>query len=226
MLFLLLLLLSSVTLSQILIPPSRGSHYFPANIYLIKVKTENTRKRSKICSKLTIKTPEQRHWDPSIAFIFNFEHIYVCWITHEYSAITFYIIIQTLTGPSLHLIVNVDFAREMKWLLPGKHGLMMQKIQGRTMTEVYSEVRQTSKTELFAKIGTIFQLYTIFSKRSISDVSRNGPLSNTVYYLGVPIKRLTVIILIAITLKGMWEKQFWKLSLRRKLSQPISFCGI
>lgn len=88
-------------------------------------------------------------------------------------------------------------------MLPGKDRLMMQKIQGRTMTEVYSEVRQTSKTELFAKIGTIFQLYTIFSKRSISDVSRNGPLSNTVYYLGVPIKRLTVIILIAITLKGM-----------------------
>ena len=70
------------------------------------------------------------------------------------------------------------------------------------MTGVYSEVRQTSKTELFAKIGTIFQLYTI-SKRSISDVSRNRPLSNTVYYLGVPIKRLAVIILIAITLKGM-----------------------
>ena len=71
------------------------------------------------------------------------------------------------------------------------------------MTGVYSEVRQASKTELFAKIVTIFQLYTIFSKRSISDVSRNRPLSNTVYYLGVPIKRLTVIILIAITLKGM-----------------------
>ena len=32
----------------------------PANIYLFKVNNRNTRKRSKICSKLTIKTSEQR----------------------------------------------------------------------------------------------------------------------------------------------------------------------
>ena len=33
---------------------------FPANIYLLKVNNRNTRKRCEICSKLTIKTPEQR----------------------------------------------------------------------------------------------------------------------------------------------------------------------
>ena len=32
-----------------------------ANIYLFKVNNRNTRKRCEICSKLTIKTPEQRH---------------------------------------------------------------------------------------------------------------------------------------------------------------------
>ena len=33
---------------------------FPANIYLFKFNKRNTRKRCEICSKLTIKTPEQR----------------------------------------------------------------------------------------------------------------------------------------------------------------------
>ena len=32
-----------------------------ANIYLFKVNNRNTRKKCEICSKLTIKTPEQRH---------------------------------------------------------------------------------------------------------------------------------------------------------------------
>ena len=33
----------------------------PADIYLLEVNNRNTRTRSEICSKLTIKTPEQRH---------------------------------------------------------------------------------------------------------------------------------------------------------------------
>ena len=34
--------------------------YYPANIYLFKVNNRNTRKRSEISSKLTIKTTERR----------------------------------------------------------------------------------------------------------------------------------------------------------------------
>ena len=34
---------------------------FPANIYLLKVKNKNTRKRCKIYSKLTMKTPKLHH---------------------------------------------------------------------------------------------------------------------------------------------------------------------
>ena len=39
------------------------SHYEanPANIYLLKVLSRNTRKMSEICSKLTMKTVEQHH---------------------------------------------------------------------------------------------------------------------------------------------------------------------
>ena len=47
----------------------------PASIYLFKVNNRNTRKRCEICSKLTIKTPERRHWRHSGAFTVNFEHI-------------------------------------------------------------------------------------------------------------------------------------------------------
>ena len=43
-----------------------------AGIYLLKVNNRNTRTRCGICSKLTIKTPERRHWR---IFIVNFEHI-------------------------------------------------------------------------------------------------------------------------------------------------------
>ena len=46
-----------------------------AGICLLKVNIRNTRTRCEICSKLTIKTPEGRHWHPSGVFIVNFEHI-------------------------------------------------------------------------------------------------------------------------------------------------------
>ena len=44
-------------------------------IYLLKVNNKNTRARCQICSKLTIKTPEQCHWYRSYVIIVNFEHI-------------------------------------------------------------------------------------------------------------------------------------------------------
>ena len=46
----------------------------PVNIYLFQV-NRDARKMCEICSKLTIKTPEQRHWRRYGVFIVNFEHI-------------------------------------------------------------------------------------------------------------------------------------------------------
>ena len=48
---------------------------FRSNIYLYKVNNRNTTKRCEICSKLTIKNPERRHWRASGVFIVNSEHI-------------------------------------------------------------------------------------------------------------------------------------------------------
>ena len=51
-----------------------ASRFYTADIYLFKFNNRNTRKSCKICSKLTIKTPEQRQWCRSCVFIVNFEH--------------------------------------------------------------------------------------------------------------------------------------------------------
>ena len=48
---------------------------YPAGIYLFKVDSRNTRTMCEVCSKLTIKTPERRHWRRSGVFIVNFEQI-------------------------------------------------------------------------------------------------------------------------------------------------------
>ena len=45
---------------------------------MIEVNNSNTRTRCEICSRLTIKTPERRHWRRwrrSGVFIVNYEHI-------------------------------------------------------------------------------------------------------------------------------------------------------
>ena len=47
----------------------------PGNFCLAKLNNRNTRKRCKICSKLSLKTPERRQWCLSSVFIVNFEHI-------------------------------------------------------------------------------------------------------------------------------------------------------
>ena len=48
---------------------------YPDGNYMFKVNNRNTRTRCEICSKLTIRIPEQRHWRRSGIFIVNFEHI-------------------------------------------------------------------------------------------------------------------------------------------------------
>ena len=49
----------------------------PTNIYSFQVNNRNTRQNYEICSKLTIKTPERRHWRRSDVVIVNFEHYFI-----------------------------------------------------------------------------------------------------------------------------------------------------
>ena len=50
----------------------------PVGIYFLKVKNRNTTTICEIFSKLTIKTPERRHWRRSVIFIVNIEHFTNC----------------------------------------------------------------------------------------------------------------------------------------------------
>ena len=45
---------------------------YPADNYMFKVNTRNTRTRCGICSELTIKTPNLRQWRRSGVFMVNF----------------------------------------------------------------------------------------------------------------------------------------------------------
>ena len=47
----------------------------PAGVYLFEFSYGNARTMCKICSRLTIKTPERRHWHSSGVFFVNFELI-------------------------------------------------------------------------------------------------------------------------------------------------------
>ena len=53
---------------------------FPAGNYMFKVKNRNTRTRCEICSKLTIKTPERRHWRIDFEQVSQISWFY-CWLT-------------------------------------------------------------------------------------------------------------------------------------------------
>ena len=59
---------------------------FPVGIHLLRGNNRNTRRRCEICSKLTIKTPERRHWrwtyftPCSAVSIINFEHVIAGWV--------------------------------------------------------------------------------------------------------------------------------------------------
>ena len=57
-----------------------GSSFFDMGrvarmVYLLKVNNKNTETRCKLCSKLTIRTPERHNWCHSGVFIVNFKHI-------------------------------------------------------------------------------------------------------------------------------------------------------
>ena len=54
---------------------------FPSGIYLLKVNKRNTRTKCEICSKLTIKIPERRHWRlcSSVSFV-NSEQVNAGWV--------------------------------------------------------------------------------------------------------------------------------------------------
>ena len=65
-------LLKTKTMQEISHKHFKQCQHFPNDIYLFKVNNRNTRTMREICSKLTKKAPERRHWR---IFIANFKLI-------------------------------------------------------------------------------------------------------------------------------------------------------
>ena len=54
---------------------SLSAPFIPAGIYLLQVNNRNTKRRCKICSKVTLKIPEQHPRRRSGVFVVNFKNI-------------------------------------------------------------------------------------------------------------------------------------------------------
>ena len=76
----------------------------PAGNYMFKVNNRNTRTRCEICSKLTIKTAERRHWRRSGVFIVNFEHI-----SHLCSSVSFVNFEHVIAGWACIFIIHCSY---------------------------------------------------------------------------------------------------------------------
>ena len=75
---------------------------YPANIYLFKVNNRSTRKRSEICSKLTIKTLDRRQASFDV-FIVNLEHYF-----KSFSGVSIVYQEQVNVSWVRHLIIKVS----------------------------------------------------------------------------------------------------------------------
>ena len=75
-----ILVCSKLTIETAMTPFRSGvdrvpKHRFSAKMYLFKFSNIDTKLICKICSKLTIKTPERKKWCHPGVFFVNFEHI-------------------------------------------------------------------------------------------------------------------------------------------------------
>ena len=86
----------------------------PAGNYMFKVNNENTRTRREICSKLTIKTLERRHWRLSGVSIVNFEHI-------PYLFLVFLLLTLSRWLPTRSLYDTKNYQRNISRMFPHSH---------------------------------------------------------------------------------------------------------
>ena len=74
--FLCIAIVTCRILANIITFPASFWILFQASIYLLKANNRNTRTTCKICSKLTIKTPERWHWG-----VANFKQLNIGWVS-------------------------------------------------------------------------------------------------------------------------------------------------
>ena len=85
---------------------------------MFEVNNRNTRTRCEICSKLTVKIPERRHWRRSGIFIANFEHILHLVLMFLLLTLS----MEMATGEKLNFIKCSGRTRWNYWYMHGKVG--------------------------------------------------------------------------------------------------------
>ena len=134
--------------------------YLLVNIYLFKVNSSNIRKKVWYYSRLTIKTPEQRHWRCSGVFIANFEHI-----SHLFLVLLFFNFKHVrweLLLAKILLVWSVNYSNSVKltlncWAVGKKNKRRKRKKNNKeTLTQVFSRnldlqlyFKENSDTDVF-----------------------------------------------------------------------------
>ena len=89
----------------------------PAGNYIFEVNNRNTRTSCEICSKLTIKIPEQCHWHCSGIFIVNFEHT-------SHLVLVFLLLTLNIKLPAGIMLISIIW-QKLIWL--NKHYKLLTK---------------------------------------------------------------------------------------------------
>ena len=76
--------------------------WYPRKHLLVKSQNKNTSKRSEICSKLTIKTSERRHWSYSGVYIVKFDHVLHLFVFLLLNLDSFVLAISSLNSKTIH----------------------------------------------------------------------------------------------------------------------------
>ena len=100
------------------ISPKKHKRKVPSKRYLFKVNNGNLRKRCEMYSKLSLETPEWRHWRRSGVFIVNFEHIPHSSVTIVDWELVFVYLIKCKESYS-QVFYKVRFQRNIAKLKPG-----------------------------------------------------------------------------------------------------------
>ena len=76
--------------------------WYPRKHLFVKSQNKNTSKRSEICSKLTIKTSERRHWSYSGVYIVKFDHVLHLFVFLLLNLDSFVLAISSLNSKTIH----------------------------------------------------------------------------------------------------------------------------
>ena len=167
---------------------------YPAGIYMFKVNNRNTRTRSEICSKLTIKTLWTYCTTCSSVSIVNFEQVNAGWVPVKYLLI----VCRTAT---LAIALNL-FQANVPLLHPPEN------IRKPLLSEYYGIFRNgltSSKNTFAVKSGKYFLVVKIHTNSNVNSLMKLSCLYDLVLNTNPSLNR-TVFIYIGNFSSSCWKR--------------------